>query len=767
LCGLGLTIALYGVADASAGVKADPFVTVADLSTAAGESAAAAVAAPGFSVPGPRPRRGSVYAVDSAGLATMLATAPLARLDRRLGDYGLAISLPGPHGVLVPCMIAESAVMEPELQAKFPAIRTYIVQSLDGTASGRIELAPRGLTGMLRSAGPESGAVWMIDLWQSGDPSHVVVYHLADLPGGGDFVCHTDELPPEAGAGVMNPQGDGGGEGLMGPQAVRTYRTLRLAMACTGEYGQRQSEIQGRAPNAADAFAAIVTVVSRTNVVYEADMAIHFSLVANNDQLVFFDPATDPFSTSCDGQLGANCSFEYLSQNISTLNTRIGNANFDIGHLMTRVFGGVAYLRAACGTNKAGGISGIPRGGDLDPLTALVAIHELGHQFGANHTFSGTRGRCAGNVNLATAWEAGSGSSPMAYPGACPVGGAEPTDNIVTFAEPFFHHGSINEMTTFVSGITCPVQTTTSNNIPVILSTTPSVAIPPGTPFVLTATASDADGDVLTYSWEQFDSGTARPLSGAGAVDNGAGALFRVFMPVTSPQRTFPRMADVLSGVTTPGERLPTVTGVVRKFRVIVRDNRPAAGGVAVSPLVNLTIAAGSSPFAVVSPVEGAVVRGGLATVTWTVGGTDVAPIGCSTVNVRLSFDDGATFGQSLGIFSNTGSANVTLPFVANTAARARVRIDANGQIFFAVSRPFVLRTCSIADVASDSTDVVLKPNGAVGAEDLDAFIAAFLAGNVAVADVASDSLDVDRNPNGAVGSEDLDAFISGFIAGC
>jgi hypothetical protein len=662
---------------------------------------------PPASVPGPRPSQGWLFDVDTAALGQALSRAPQERADLPLAAYGLATDLPGPNGGLVTCRVAESPVMDPALAARFPQIRTFLVEAADGSASGRIEMAPRGLTGMLRTV---DGRAWMIDLWQSADPVHVEAYWLTDLSAPGEWTCHT----------VGNA---GGAEEPGEPYQARTtqtLRTVRLAVACTGEWGLHQCDVQGHGPNVADPLAAIVTVVARANVVYEADLAVHFNLVANEDQIVYTNPDTDPYSTTCDGSGGADCSGPHLGENINNLAAVIGNANFDIGQLLTRIFGGVAYLPAVCGSSKAGGISGIPRGGDIDPFTALVIIHEMGHQFGANHTFSGTRGRCAGNVNLSTAWEAGSGSSPMAYPGGCPVGNAPPSDNVALFADPFFHHGSYNEMRAFLTdpGTTCPVLTATANNIPVIATSTPSTAIPPGTPFILTAAATDADNETLTYSWEEFDSGTARPLSGTGSQDNGTGALFRVFPPVTVGYRTFPRMADVLSGVPTPGEQLPSVTGVNRRFRVIVRDNHSGAGGVVVSPFTTLSIA-GTGPFAVTAPTEGSIFRGGSAQVTWTVGGTSASPISCSTVTIRLSTDGGATFPTVLGSYPNNGSATVNLPTMA--ANGSRLRIDGNGNIFFAVSRPIDLRLPCTADFNHD---------GDIGTDaDIEGFFAC-LAGN-------------------------------------
>ena len=717
---------------------------------AAGTEPPAAVGA--GSVAGPRPTAGGVFAVDFAALRRLFAGAPVGRLDAELNAYGMRVLLPGATGDMMECLVAESAVMEPGLAKKFPELRTYVVKSVDGRASGRVELAPRGMTAMLRTA----EGVWMIDPWQSADAGHVVSYWLSDLPGGGDWTCHTTEGKHGDGAHVDDvDDGEAAPEGAPLPTAIR--RTVRIAMACTGEYGAHQSAIQGRAPNMADAMAAIVTVVARTNVVFEADLGVHFSLIANNDQLVFIDPATDPYSTSCDGVAGADCSGEYLSQNITTLSQRIGNANFEVGHLLTRVFGGVAYLSSVCTGNKAGGISGVPRGGDIDPLSALVVIHELGHQFGARHTFSGTRGRCGNNATLATAWEAGSGSSPMAYAGGCPVGDAPPSDNIVQLAEPFFHHGSVLEMQTFLAGAVCPVQTVTSNFLPFIISTSASAAIPPGTPFVLTASAGDPNGDSLTYSWEQFDSGVRRPLSGVGSLDTGFGSLFRIFRPVAVGQRTFPKMADVLSGVPTPGEQLPTAVTTGRRFRVLVRDNSPLTGGTVISPFVTLSIPTNASPFVVVSPAAGARLRAGAATVTWSVGGTNLAPIACPTVTVRLSTDAGATFPTVLGTFANSGSALVTLP---DASAAARVRIDSVGNIFFAVSRPFTLLPACLADVNGDRV---------VDGSDFIAFINSFSVGDPAVdvlADIAGTGA-AGNQPDGAVDGSDFVAFINAFSAGC
>jgi hypothetical protein len=301
------------------------------------------------------------------------------------------------------------------------------------------------------------------------------------------------------------------------------------------------------------------------------------------------------------------------------------------------------------------------------------------------------------------------------------VGGAPPSDNVVQFADPFFHHGSVNEMRNFLASPSnnCPVAVLTSNNVPVITSVSANRTIPALTPFILEATATDEDSsDVLTYSWEQFNNGVRRPLSGDGSADNGAGALFRIFPPATRPWRTFPQMADILSGVATPGEQLPSFAGAVRRFRVIVRDNRAGAGASVFSENVNLTIAGNTTPFAVTAPAAGQLFVGGRqAGVTWSVSGTDQPPVSCSTVQIQLSVDGGQNFAIVANV-PNSGSATITLPSTATSDARIMVR--AVGNHFFNISRRFEIFIPCAADFNMD---------GGVDADDVIAFFSAWDAG--------------------------------------
>jgi len=135
-------------------------------------------------------------------------------------------------------------------------------------------------------------------------------------------------------------------------------------------------------------------------------------------------------------------------------------------------------------------------------------------------------------------------------------------------------------------------------------------------------------------------------------------------------------------------------------------------------------------------------------------------------------FEQGTFIAQAGGTSSRTATITFTqqplvefrrIRCIVSNACESFTSID----VPLTISGPCGPQACALADVASDSLDTTRNPNNAVGPEDLDAFIAGFIAENGAIADVASDSLDTVYNPNGAVGPEDLDAFIASFIAGC
>ncbi|PYQ18289.1 MAG: hypothetical protein DMF79_15440, partial [Acidobacteria bacterium] len=496
---------------------------------------------------------------------------------------------------------------------------------------------PDGFHAMVLSA----AGTFFVDPHPRGDTEHYISFDKRDVPGGGDFRCLTE--PEESLADLV---------GIHIAPSGANLRTYRAAITATGEYTQFFGGVTG-AQN------QITTTMNRVTGIYEREVAIRLNVTAFN---VYADPATDPFPSpiSVNGAL--------LTANDNDLDTNVGAANYDIGHLFNAGGGGgLAQIACVCGGSKGRAATALPNPG-TDVFSVDYVAHEMGHQFGGNHSFNGTTSNCGGgNRNGSTAFEPGSGTTIMAYAGIC---GAE---DVQSNSDPFFHTISFDEITNFRdAGGACGVQTVSGNTAPSV-NAGPDYTIPRDTPFTLTATGSDPNGDALTFSWEQFDLGAASPPP-----NNANGPLFRSRPPTTSPSRTFPRLPDILSGAATPWERLPTVDRT-ENFRVTARDNRLGGGGVNYDGMV---VTVSGAPFRVTAPNGGESLHCGCAAnVTWDVGGGSVA----ANVNILYSSDGGNSFPIVLAAGTpNDGSESVTLP--CSPSGQGRVRVEPVGNIFFDLS---------------------------------------------------------------------------------
>ncbi|MCX5691750.1 MAG: M12 family metallo-peptidase, partial [Planctomycetota bacterium] len=621
-----------------------------------------------------RPQAFKAVQLDDQEMRRVLANVPMETFPFP-PDEGVLFLLPHPDGGFATFRLVESPVMEPGLMAQFPDIKTYRGQGVDDPAANvRLDMTPQGFHAMVLS--PEGD--YFIDPYSKGDVNHYAVYYKHNylrMPFH-EFTCHTQGEFPLSEVGYSERNSGG------------TLKTYRTAVAATGEY----TTFHGG--TVALGQAAIVTAINRVTAVYERDVCIRLVLVANNSSLVYTNSATDPYTN--------NNGSTMLGQNQTNITSIIGSANYDIGHVFSTGGGGVAQLGCVCSSaNKSRGVTGSAAPIN-DPFTIDYVAHEMGHQFGANHTFNGTGGSCAGNRASTAAYEPGSASTIMGYAGIC---GA--ADDLQSNSDAIFHHQSYAEIRAFVAGGgSCGANSATGNTVPTVAGGV-DFTIPTGTAFTLTtASASDANGDALTYSWEERDLGAAQTATTA---DNGTSPIMRCWNATTSNSRTFPRYTDVLDGGLSIGEQYPAFARTF-KTRVNVRDNRSGGGGV-IEDDVNVTIVNTSAAFAITAPNTN-VSWSGTQTVTWNVSGTNAAPINTANVRILLSTDGGISWAYTLAASTpNDGSEAVTVPSISSTTAR--IRVEAVGNIYFDVSN--VNFTLVGSPPPSTPTGVSASPNSICG----------------------------------------------------
>jgi hypothetical protein len=595
------------------------------------------------------PEQYLTYRLDVTQLRQLLSNAPSEADVLNNDATPLLMEFPTPTGGFMLYRISGFSMMHPELQAQFPEIRTFSGTCVD-PAGGVVffDFTPQGFHSMtLRSA---QGSVF-IDPYSKADDQHYLVYYKKDFvrKESDRMVCHvTDDFPVQIKVPEMN-------NAEFPATNCTKRREYRLALAATGEY----TAFHGG--TVALGQAAIVTAMNRVNGVYITEVSVQMNLIANNSTVVYTNGATDPYTN--------NNGVTMLTENVNNLNSVIGTANYDIGHVFSTGGGGVAST-SPCNTNsKARGVTGLgsPIG---DPFYIDYVAHEMGHQYSASHTFSSTVGSCSGNGVTASAFEPGSGTTIMAYAGICGIA------NVQTFSDPYFHARSLLQISNAIAAHTCEAEIANGTTAPSVAALT-SITIPHSTPFVLNGSATDPDP--LTYCWEQYNNAQVSPPSGT----NTSGPLFRTFTPVSETNRHFPSFDNTFNGTVDPWEVLPAVARTLT-FRLTARDNQ-TVGGCTDEKDISVTVSA-SGPFAITAPNSGAFAGNSTTTVTWSTAGSEsYAP------NVDILYSttpsDANSYILILANTPNDGTQAITVPNLTTSTARIMVRsASTNGTFFYDIS---------------------------------------------------------------------------------
>ena len=621
---------------------------------------------------------------------TQLSKAP--RRDAASNPKAILIKFPDAKGNLDTYQVLESTNMHPDLQARYADIRSYMgVKVGDPLSTVRFTYDPYfGLNASFKNV----DGMFYIESYTK-DNSTYIIYDRKNASSKNNFNClvNEDALKEEIKSSENSNKTviDG------------IKRRYRLAITTSTEYSNYVSTAAGVATGTdaqkkAAILAAVNLAVARLNQVFENDISSRLILIPNVDLLFFL--TTDTFNVPDTNQM--------LGENITVTNTIIGAANYDLGHIFYQGGGGgLASTPSICGGSKAGGVTGtdIPVG---DPFVIDYVAHEMGHQFGANHT---QNNGC--NRSGTTSVEPGSASTIMGYAGICPP-------NVQNNSDAYFHAVSIKEMYTRITGAgNCALNSASGNNEPTADAGLDRT-IPRDTPFALTGVGTDPDGDAITYAFEQIDIaiGQMPPKP-----NNPGGPMFRSVKPTTSPTRYFPRLSTIVQGydplIANPAEyrtweKLSSVSRVLN-FSLLVRDNNPNGGQTARDD-IKLTVTAAAGPFVVTSQNVANTVWnfGKTEKITWDVANTTAAPVSTPNVTILLSKDGGLTFPITIvNSTPNNGSYNYLVPeglgIINNNA---RIMIKAIDNVFLNVNlKPFsIISTEPVVDNTFAFPDIIVYP---------------------------------------------------------
>lgn len=593
------------------------------------------------------PTEFKLFQLDLASMKQVLNLAP----DRfTKGARGVVVTFPNADGNLERFEVFEASNFDAALQSQFPQIRAYAGTGIDDrNAQIRFSISPEGMQTMVFRTDRRNE---FMELYAAEGNIHAV-YSSSRNKGDIPFTCSTDDkkMYSELRSSVASKSSSG------------KFLNFRLAMSCTGEYAAYHGGTQ------AAVLTAFNNTMTRVNGVFEKDLSIHMTMIANTTSVIYLNSATDPYGNT-DANYNANLQ--------TTLTNVIGEANYDIGHLVSAIGnnGNAGCIGCVCDNGKGSGFttSTVPIGDNFD--IDFVA-HEMGHQFGGTHSFSNSNEGSGTNV------EVGSGVTVMGYAGITSY-------DTHLHSIDVFHASNISQIQNNMASKTCPTETILTHGAPVVNAGL-NYTIPKSTPFQLIGSATDPNGDTLNYTWEQNDDGAGQTNANSGARANKpTGPNWVNYIPTATASRYFPRLSSVIANqATTAGldvvaEALSSVARTLT-FRLTARDNNVLGGQTGYDDMI-VTVNATAGPFSVLTPNTAVSWQTGTnQTVTWDVSGTTANNVNAAYVDIYLSTDGGNTYPILLANkVPNDGSETITVP--NNVGTTNRIMVKGNNHIFFDIS---------------------------------------------------------------------------------
>ena len=566
--------------------------------------------------------------------------------------------------------IEEISVLSPQLALKYPLIQTFKGFSQKRpNVSLRMTLTPRGINAWINIPGKENIFI---------QPDRKLKGRHFSYKRGKkhkeNWECKTIH--------EFNPKSEFKKNNLKSKNINndKTLRTFRLAISSTAEYTNFWDDNNDEnGTGQEDALAAIVSTMNRVNSVYETDLSITMQLVSGVE-LLYTDPETDPYTGNFNSEVQED------------LTSNFGEENYDIGHLFAYGSnnGNAGCIGCICKNGQKG--SAFTSHGFLsadgeflnDFFDIDYVAHEMGHQFGAYHTFAFNNEGTGSNV------EPGSGSTIMGY------AGITGPDDVQEHSDPYFNFKSIENISDYISTESCYSSAELINNPPVADAGI-NYTLPKETAYELRASGYDLDNDQLTYCWEQIDSGSMT-VSEFGP-SNYTGVTARSLPPSLSPLRSIPNLNSVLMGELTQinpptGSAWETVTNVARELNwgLTVRDRAPTSvglGGQSSTDTMTLLITTNAGPFSITSQAEDENIwrTGDKVSIKWDVANTDSEPINTQEVSVLLSMDAGQNFNTIISDSTPNDGEHIFRVPNGWVSGNARIKIVPKNSIYYSINK--------------------------------------------------------------------------------